>query len=125
MGFSGGVAFYGLPYFTGGAAATATTPAVPVTIAADSVAKIKVPMLLLNGSKDARIALAMPALDSIMKAMGKSYTGVNYEGAAHGFLRIQDDPKTPPDEPENKANLTATKDGWPRTIKFLKQQLIK
>jgi carboxymethylenebutenolidase len=123
MGFSGGVAFYGLPYTTGGAAATATTPAVPATIAADSVAKIKVPMLLFNGSKDARIALAMPALDSIMKAMGKSYTGTNYEGAAHGFLRIQDDPKTPPDEAENKANVVATLDAWPKTIAFLKKQL--
>jgi len=125
MGFSGGVAFYGLPYVAGGSPATATTPAVPGTLVADSIAKIKVPVMLLNGSKDARIAAAMPALDSIMKAMGKNYTGVNYEGAAHGFLRIQDDPKTPPDEPENMANLAATKDGWPRTVKFLKQQLIK
>jgi carboxymethylenebutenolidase len=67
----------------------------------------------------------MPALDSIMKAMGKSYTGVNYEGAAHGFLRLQDDPKTPRDEAEEHANLAATKDAWPKTVKFLKQQLGK
>ncbi len=136
MGFSGGVAFYGLPYTTGGAAATATTPAVPATIAADSVAKIKAPMLLFNGSKDARIALAMPALDSIMKGMGKSYTGTNYEGAIHGFLRAQDDRKAAvPDSLPNKAqleaanraeeqaNLNATKDAWPKTVAFLKKQL--
>lgn len=122
-GFSGGVAFYGLPYTSGGAAATATTPAVPATIAADSVAKIQVPMLLFNGSKDARISAAMPALDSIMKAMGKSYTGTNYEGAVHGFLRAQDDPKAQRDEAEEQANLNATKDAWPKTVAFLKQQL--
>ncbi|HEX4932497.1 MAG TPA: dienelactone hydrolase family protein, partial [Gemmatimonadaceae bacterium] len=91
-GFVGGVAYYGLPYMTGGSPATATSPAVPASVNADSIAKIKVPMMLLNGSKDARIAAAMPQLDSIMKAKGKSYTGVNYEGAVHGFLRAQDDP---------------------------------
>ena len=135
-GFSGGVAFYGLPYTSGGAAATATTPAVPATINPDSVAKIQVPMLLFNGSKDARISAAMPALDSIMKAMGKSYTGTNYEGAIHGFLRAQDDRKPAvPDSLPNKAqleaanraeeaaNLNATKDAWPKTIAFLKKQL--
>jgi carboxymethylenebutenolidase len=96
---------------------------VPATIVADSIAKIKVPVMLLNGSKDARIAAAMPALDSMMKAMGKSYTGKNYEGAVHGFLRAQDDPKAQRDEAEEHANLAAAKDAWPRTIAFLKQVL--
>ena len=123
MGFSGGVAFYGLPYVAGGTPATATTPAVPGTLVADSIAKIKVPVMLLSGSKDARISAAMPALDSIMKAMGKTYTGINYDGAIHGFLRAQDDPKAPRDEAEEQANLAATKDAWPRAVKFLKQQL--
>ncbi|MFP5354162.1 MAG: dienelactone hydrolase family protein [Gemmatimonadota bacterium] len=122
-GFSGGVAFYGLPYMTGGSPATATAPAVPARIDADSLAKIKVPVMLLNGSKDARIAAAMPQLDSIMKALGKNYTGVNYEGAVHGFLRAQDDPKATRDEAEEAANLAATKDGWPRTIAFLRKNL--
>ena len=122
-GFSGGVAYYGLPYMSGGTAATATTPAVPGTLVADSIARIKMPIMLLNGSKDARIAAAMPALDSMMKAMGKTYTGVNYEGAVHGFLRAQDDPKAQRDEAEEQANLAATKDAWPRTVKFLKERL--
>ena len=122
-GFSGGVAFYGLPYLTGGSPATATTPAVPGTPAADSLAKIKVPVMLLNGSKDMRITAAMPAIDSIMKALGKTYTGVNYEGAVHGFLRAQDDPKATRDEAEEQANLAASKDAWPKTIAFLRQRL--
>jgi carboxymethylenebutenolidase len=65
----------------------------------------------------------MPALDSIMKAMKKDYAGTNYEGATHGFLRAQDDPKATRDEAEEAANLAATKDGWPKTIAFLKKNL--
>jgi carboxymethylenebutenolidase len=110
-GFAGGVAYYGLPYMNG---------AVPV---GDSLMKIKTPVMLLNGSKDARIASAMPAVDSAMKALGKNYFGKNYEGAVHGFLRAQDDPKPTRDEAEEQANLAATKDGWPRTVEFLKKNL--
>ena len=122
-GFSGGVAFYGLPYLAGGSPATTTTPAVPGRPDADSLAKIKVPVMLLNGSKDMRITAAMPALDSIMKGLGKTYTATNYEGAVHGFLRAQDDPKATRDEAEEQANLAAAKDAWPKTIAFLRQRL--
>ena len=111
-GFRGGVAFYGnFPYMNNG---------VPV---ADSMAKIGRPVMLLSGSKDARIGAAMPAIDSTMKSMKKSYVGINYEGADHGFLRAQDDPKTPRDEPNERANIAATKDGWPRTLAFLRANL--
>lgn len=110
-GLVGGVAYYGLPPFNG---------AVP---SADSLAKIKVPVMLLSGSKDARITAGMPALDSAMKALGKWYLGRNYEGAVHGFLRAQDDPKAARDTVEEQANLTATKDAWPRTVEFLKKNL--
>jgi carboxymethylenebutenolidase len=110
-GFAGGVAYYGLPYMNG---------AVPN---GDSLSKIKVPVMLLSGSKDARIGAAMPAVDSAMKALGKNYFGKNYEGAIHGFLRAQDDPKPTRDETEEQANLAATKDGWPRTVEFLKKNL--
>lgn len=110
-GYAGGVAFYGLPYMNG---------AVPN---ADSLAKITKPVMLLSGSKDQRIGAAMPAVDSAMKAMGKSYVGINYQGAIHGFLRAQNDPKAQRDEAEEQANLTATKDAWPRTLEFLRRNL--
>jgi carboxymethylenebutenolidase len=111
-GFSGGVAFYGaFPYMNG-----------PVPVA-DSMAKIAAPVMLLSGSKDARIGAAMPAIDSTMKALGKNYFGKNYEGASHGFLREQNDQKTPRDEANEAANVAATVDGWPRTIAFLKKNL--
>jgi carboxymethylenebutenolidase len=90
---------------------------------AESLAKITKPVVLLSGSKDGRIGTAMPAVDSMMKALGKSYVGVNYQGAAHGFLRLQNDPKTPRDEAEEQANLAATKDAWPRTLDFLRRNL--
>jgi carboxymethylenebutenolidase len=122
-GFSCGVAYYGAPYSTRGTPATATTPAVQGSVIADSLAKITVPVMLLNGTKDARIGAAMPAIDSIMKAFKKDYTGMNYEGAVHGFLRAQDDPRPTRNEAEEAANLAATKDAWPKTIAFLKKNL--
>jgi len=123
-GYAGGVAFYGnFPYMSG-------TPAAPVP---DSLAKIKMPVMLLNGSRDARIGAAMPAIDSMMKAGKKEYVGMNYEGAIHGFLRAQDDSafvrdSTAPggrrrDTAAEQANLVATKDGWPRTLAFLRKNL--
>jgi carboxymethylenebutenolidase len=110
-GFSGGVAFYGAPPVNG--------PALIV----DSLKKITKPVMLLSGSKDARIGAVMPALDSAMKALNKDYFGKNYEGAVHGFARAQDDPKEQRDPAEEQANLAATKDAWPRTIAFLKKHL--
>lgn len=110
-GYSGSVAYYGLPYMNG---------AVPNK---DSLAKIKVPMMLLSGQKDPRIGAAMPAVDSAMTADNKSYFGKNYGGAVHGFLRAQDDPKATRDEAEEQANLAAATDAWPRTIAFLKKNL--
>ncbi|MBL0938361.1 MAG: dienelactone hydrolase family protein [Gemmatimonadaceae bacterium] len=123
-GFSGAVPFYGAPYTTGGRPATATEPAVPASVDADSLKKITKPVLMLNGSGDARIGAMMPAIDSIMKANKKNYEGHNYPGAIHGFLRAQGDPRaTNRNEAEEAANIAATKDGWPRTVTFLKKQL--
>ena len=109
-GFAGGVAYYGLPYMDG---------AVPNR---DSLAKIKTPIMLLSGARDTRIGAAMPAVDSAMKALGKSYVGINYSGAGHGFLRTQDD-STAQNPAWQEADLSATKDAWPRTVAFLKKNL--
>lgn len=110
-GFSGGVAFYGLPYMNG--------PAPD----ADSLAKIRVPMMLLSGSKDARIGAAMPGVDSVMRTLHKDYFGRNYEGAIHGFVRAQDVPRAQRDTVEEAANLAAVRDAWPRTVEFLRKHL--
>lgn len=117
-GYSGGVAFYGLPYFANGA---------PIR---DSLAKINKPVMMFNGAKDTRTGSGMPPVDSAMKALGKSYYGKNFPGAIHGFLRAQDDPRAPRGqetqadvEAEEQANLAATKEAWPQTIEFLKKNL--
>ena len=123
MGFSGGVAFYGTPYTAGGQRATAGTPAVPATLIADSMAKIKKPVMLLNGSKDASIAALMPAIDSAMHALGTTIRQKNYEGAEHGFVRAQDDPESAGRTAGEAANLAAIKDAWPKTVAFLKKNL--
>ena len=117
-GFSGGVAFYGaFPYMT---AASPENPSVPVK---DSMNKINKPVMLLSGSKDARIGASMPSIEAMMKDLHKDYFGKNYDGAVHGFLRAQDDPKANRDPAEEQANLAAVHDGWPRTVEFLKKNL--
>jgi carboxymethylenebutenolidase len=128
-GYVGGVAFYGnFPYLTGAQAAGQPGP-----IDVDSIKKINKPLMLLNGSQDARISANMPALDSILKSLKRDYLGINYQNATHGFLRQQDDPhfvrdSTAPDgrrrDPVYEAgDVAATKDGWPKTIAFLKKNL--
>ncbi|MBM4192918.1 MAG: dienelactone hydrolase family protein [Gemmatimonadetes bacterium] len=116
-GFSGGVAYYGgFPFVSGQAPNT--------TLNTDSIAKIKAPIMLLNGSLDARIGASMPALDSLMRLAGKTYSGKNYEGAIHGFLRAQDDPAangTP--APAGSANVAASRDAWPTMLSFFRQHL--
>ena len=119
-GLSGGVAFYGLPYMNG---------AVPN---GDSLAKIKVPVMMFNGAKDARTGAGMPGVDSVMKAMNKSYYGKNFPGAIHGFARAQDDPRQPNPraneteadvQAEEQANLAAIKEAWPQSIAFFKKNM--
>jgi hypothetical protein len=66
---------------------------------------------------------AATAVDSAMKALGKNYTSTNYDGATHGFMRSQDDPKATRDLAEEAANLAATKGAWPRTVEFLRRNL--
>jgi len=111
-GFSAAVAFYGTPYMQGS------------TVLRDSLTKIRVPVMLLSGTGDARITAAMPAIDSAMKALGKDYFGRNYEGAIHGFMRAQDDANAQGEvAPAGTANLAAAKDAWPRTIAFFRKHL--
>ena len=79
-----------------------------------AMAKIKAPVLGLYGANDARINATIPATDSAMKRLGKSYEYHIFEGAGHGFLRAQDG-----NEPNTAASLAA----WPRAIVFLKSKL--
>ena len=120
-GFAGGISYYGaFPYGTPGTTPAGGRVSMPI---ADSLAKVRVPMMVLNGTRDAGIANQIPIIDSIMKAQNKPFHGRNYDNADHGFLRAQTDPKTPRDTANEQANLNASKDAWPRTIQFFNQHL--
>ena len=79
------------------------------------VDSVKAPILGLYGGNDARVNSTIPRADSAMKDIGVAYPYRIYEGAGHGFLRQQDG--------QNGANMTASRDAWPRTIAFFREHL--
>lgn len=82
---------------------------------AADLAKVKVPVLGLYGSDDARVNATIEPAKAEMKKLGRTYEPNIYEGAGHGFLRQQDG--------RDGANLKATQQAWPRTLAFLRQHL--
>jgi carboxymethylenebutenolidase len=81
----------------------------------EQMAAIKAPVLGFYGGNDARINATIPATDSTMKRLGKSYEYHILEGAGHGFLSNQ--------EGADGANLKASQQAWPKTIAFFKAKL--
>ena len=53
----------------------------------DAMARIKAPVYGFYGGNDARIGATIPDAIAQMKAAGKMYDPVTYEGAGHGFMR--------------------------------------
>jgi carboxymethylenebutenolidase len=82
---------------------------------AADLGKINAPVLGFYGGDDARVNAGIPAAETGMKDLGKSYEHHIYEGAGHGFLRAQDD--------RDGANMRATQQAWPRTVAFFRQHL--
>ncbi len=82
---------------------------------AEALAAIRAPVLGLYGGNDARITAAVPATDSAMKRLGKSYEYSIFEGAGHGFLRGQDGGAG--------ANMKAAQEAWPNTLAFFRKHL--
>lgn len=81
---------------------------------AEQMAAIRAPVLGLYGGNDPRINATIPATDSTMKRLGKSYEYHIFEGAGHAFLRGQD---------SNPANAAASVQAWPKTIAFFRMKL--
>lgn len=71
---------------------------------AEDMAAIKAPVYGFYGGNDARINATIPATVEQMKAAGKTYDPVTYEGAGHGFMRAGDAP--PPAETDEKAKTS-------------------
>ena len=74
--------------------------------AADAVAAIQAPVYGFYAGNDARIGATVPQTQEQMKAAGKFYDTVTYEGAAHGFMRAGDQPDA------TEANKKARDAAW-------------
>jgi carboxymethylenebutenolidase len=81
----------------------------------DDVSAITAPVYGFYGGNDARVDATIPATTTAMKAAGKTYEPVTYDGAGHGFMRAGEDPgNTVP------GNKTAREQGFERFVKLLK-----
>jgi carboxymethylenebutenolidase len=81
----------------------------------DAMARIKAPVYGFYGGNDARIDTTIPDTITQMKAAGKTYDPVTYEGAGHGFMRAGEAPDT------NDGNKKARVDAWVRWKSLLSQ----
>lgn len=74
----------------------------------DAMARIKAPVYGFYAGNDARIDATIPDTITAMKAAGKAYDPVTYDGAGHGFMRAGEAPDA------NDANKKARTDAWAR-----------
>ena len=73
------------------------------------MANIAAPVYGFYGGNDARIDATIPATVTAMKAAGKTYEPVTYDGAGHGFMRAGVDPGN-----TVEGNKTAREQGFAR-----------
>ena len=77
--------------------------------AKEAMSRIKAPVYGFYAGNDARIDATIPDTAAAMKAAGKTYDPVTYEGAGHGFMRAGETPDDP-----NPANKKAREEAWAR-----------
>jgi carboxymethylenebutenolidase len=78
------------------------------------VSSITAPVYGFYAGNDARIGATVPATIEAMKAAGKKYEPVTYDGAGHGFMRAGEDPaNTVP------GNKTARDEGFKRLVMLI------
>jgi carboxymethylenebutenolidase len=75
---------------------------------AEAMLRIKAPIYGFYAGNDARIDATIPSTIAAMKAAGKTYDPVTYEGAGHGFMRAGEAPDA------SEANKKAREDSWKR-----------
>jgi carboxymethylenebutenolidase len=78
------------------------------------MAKITAPVYAFYAGNDARIGATVPQTVTDMKAAGKFYEPVTYDGAGHGFMRAGQAPDATP------ANKKAFDEGFARLVKEMK-----
>lgn len=81
----------------------------------NAMERIKAPVYGFYAGNDARIDSTIPDTIAAMKAAGKTYDPVTYEGAGHGFMRSGEAPDA------TEANKKARDEAWVRWKKLLKQ----
>jgi len=74
----------------------------------DAMARIQAPVYGFYAGDDARIGATIPDAIRNMKAAGKTFEPVTYEGAGHGFMRAGEAPDA------SDANRKARNDAWVR-----------
>jgi carboxymethylenebutenolidase len=74
----------------------------------DAMARIKAPVYGFYAGNDSRIDATLPDTKAQMKAAGKTFEPVVYEGAGHGFMRAGEAPDA------NDANKKARQEAWAR-----------
>ncbi len=87
-----------------------TPPATP-----EEFARIRCPVYGFYGGNDARVTQTVPGAAQQMKAAGKTYEPVTYEGAGHGFMRAGEAPDS------NAPNKHARDKAWKRWKELLQK----
>jgi carboxymethylenebutenolidase len=92
----------------------------------DAIARIKAPVYGFYAGNDARVGATIPKTTELMKAAGKAYEPVTYEGAGHGFMRAGDAPPPPADADAKvrdayAGNKKARDTAWVRWTALLKK----
>ena len=78
-----------------------------------AISRIKAPVYGFYAGNDARIDATLPDTTTEMKAAGKTFEPVTYEGAGHGFMRAGEAPDA------NDSNKKAREQAWVRWKELL------
>jgi carboxymethylenebutenolidase len=81
----------------------------------EDMARIHCPVYGFYGGNDARVTATVPKASESMKAAGKTYDPVIYDGAGHGFMRAGEAPDA------SEANKKARAAGFQRWLDLLKK----
>ena len=79
------------------------------------VTTITAPVYGFYAGNDARVDATVPATTEAMKAAGKKFDPVTYDGAGHGFMRAGEAPDASP------ANKAAREQGFTRLVSLIKE----
>ena len=85
----------------------------PAPDAAEEIKDIPCPVFGFYAGNDERVNATIPKAEQLMKAAGKKYEPVTYNGAGHGFMRDGENPSG------SDANKKARDEAWVRWKKLL------